>query len=116
MRRVSGWNLPPRGNLRRWDYPGRGWDFPARAILYGPSRGRFVSSATDGPSRLVTSEESILSQHPTPARALAEAAFKSSTRPIAIPEFEVRAQMLRERTARLRELRLAKESAAIRGE
>jgi hypothetical protein len=55
-------------------------------------------------------KEIALPQHLTPARALAEAAFKKLSRPIIMTEYEVQAQTIRERTARLRKLRLDKES------
>jgi hypothetical protein len=50
----------------------------------------------------------------TPARALAEAAFKRPDRTKAMTDSEIQAQALRDRTARLRELRLAKE-VAVKG-
>lgn len=62
------------------------------------------------------SKEITLPQHLTPDRVLAEAAFKKLSHPAPVPEFEVQAQMLRDRTARLRQLRLAKESAVAHGE
>jgi hypothetical protein len=57
----------------------------------------------------MNSQEITLPQHLTPARVLAEAAFKKVTRPVAVAESEVEAQALRERTARLRQLRLARD-------
>ena len=52
--------------------------------------------------------EIILSQHMTPARALAEAAFKKLQSPTPPTESQIQAQTVREQTARLRKLRLAK--------
>lgn len=60
-------------------------------------------------------KEITLSDDPTPARARAEAAFKKEQQrvdsAIAMADYEAQAQAVRERTARLRELRLAKEAA-----
>ena len=60
-------------------------------------------------------KELTLSDDPTPARARAEAAFKKEEQrnagAIAMADYEVQAQAIRERTARLREIRLAKEAA-----
>jgi hypothetical protein len=57
-----------------------------------------------------------LPQTLTPARELAEAAFKKVSHPLTMKESDVEADIIRERTARLRTLRLAKESADKRRE
>jgi hypothetical protein len=52
-----------------------------------------------------------LSNTKSRARELAEAAFKKVTPPRAVADADVQAQIIQERTARLRTLRLAKEAA-----
>jgi hypothetical protein len=65
-------------------------------------------------------KEITLSDDPTPARARAEAAFKKEQQrvegAIAMADYEAQAQAVRESTARLRELRLAKEAADMKKE
>ena len=60
---------------------------------------------------LVNRKGTHLSHTQSRARELAEAAFKKVSHPRAMTDVDVQAQIIQERTARLRTLRLARESA-----